>query len=389
MISNKPRILILTNAYPTDDTPNKGLDIRDQLRRLNPYFEFKVIYARPKVGRFNLSKTYTKKWYDQDIQVYEAVYPTIPKIGPLINGILYYITLRKLIYSINQKFPLNQLSCYWTYPEGFAASIVKRDLKIPLTIRPRGSDINFFIKYFPFRILIKFCLRMADVIIPVCNDLGKNIVNLEIDPNKVRCVPFGVDTQRFKKIDKNSCREKVGIPFEKFAILFIGNLLEVKGINYLIESLKIIEQKKIKNIELNIIGSGPLKEKYLSAARQFGECAIKLRGEIPHDDIPLWMNASDLFCLPSISEGYPNVLMEALACGLPVIASRVGGIPEIINSEDIGILVPPRDPVMLAEAIISAMERKWETRLLIERGKENCWQKATDRIYNIYKELTE
>jgi glycosyltransferase involved in cell wall biosynthesis len=281
------------------------------------------------------------------------------------------------------------VTSYWTYPEGFAASFVAKKLNIPMVVRPRGSDINFFKQYLPFRLLIKFVLKRANTIIPVCNDLGENITNLGIPKEMVQCIPFGVDTQRFKAMDRRICRETIGIGSETTALLFIGNLLEVKGIDYLLESLKFLEQKKIRNLELNIIGSGPLREKYLSKARHFEMCRINLRGEVPNSEIPIWMNASDLFCLPSISEGYPNVLMEAMACGLPVVATRVGGIHEIIDSAEHGILVSPKNPMELSEAILSAMNRKWKKKLLIKKGMDNDWQTASDRIYKIFKELTD
>jgi teichuronic acid biosynthesis glycosyltransferase TuaC len=387
----KPHILVLTNAFPVKDDPNKGLDVQEQLRRLSAFYEIKVIYARPSREVNRLRMPFFSKLSINNLDVFETNYYTFPKIGILTSGISYYFSCSKLIYDIHRTFTIDLIISYWTYPEGFAASLISRKLNIPLIIRPRGSDINFFMRYALLRSLIRYALKRTTRIIPVCYDLKKTIKELGISDDKIHCIPFGVDSTKFRPLDKEACRKKLGINLDCKMVLFIGNLVEVKGIDYLLKAMmrfeNFSENNGTNNIVLYILGTGRLESKYREIINEFKKCKVILQGEIPNDEIPFWMNSSDLFCLPSISEGYPNVLMEALACGVPIVASKVGGIPEIIDSPDLGILVFPKKADELYEAIQVALEKKWNKTLLINRALKNDWEKVTERIITEFETL--
>jgi teichuronic acid biosynthesis glycosyltransferase TuaC len=386
--SSKPHMLVLTNAFPTKDDPNKGLDIQEQIRRFGTKYEVKVIHFRPKNILTNKEMPFLYRWRNNDVEAIESYYYSFPKIGVIFSGFFYFIACRDLIIDLHKTFSLNLIVCYWTYPEGFGASLIAKKLNIPLVIRPRGSDINIYIQNKLLRNLIKYVLKKADEIIPVCNQLGTAIENLGIPSDKIKCIPFGVDTNKFKPLDKNFCRKKLSINLNCKVILFVGNLVDVKGIDYLLDAMKILENEGVENLVLNILGTGPLETKYRDKIKKFKSCKIFLQGGIPNHEVLFWMNASDLFCLPSLSEGYPNVLMEALACGLPVVASRVGGIPEIIDSPDLGVLVAPMKPDKIAQAIKSVLGRKWDSKTLIEKAINNNWDKATEKILKEYETLT-
>lgn len=387
MERHNPHVLVLTNAFPVGEEPNKGLDIKEQVRRLSSCFDIKVICAQSENVLRNKGRIAQICSRVNGIDVFQTKYYSLPKIGVFTNGYSYYRSHHKLIKSLHKSSPVDLIICYWTYPEGFAASLIAKKLNIPFIIRPRGSDINIYMKLSLLRVLIKYVLKRANKIVPVCNDLGISIKNLGISDDKIHCVPFGIDSRKFSLLEKKSCREKLKIDIEREVILFVGNLVEIKGIDYLLEAIKILERNGRHNILLNIVGSGKLDARFREKIKEIEYCKVVLRGEIANKDIPLWMNASDLFCLPSVSEGYPNVLMEALACGTPVVATNVGGIPEIINNASLGVLVPPRNPQALSQAIEAVLCRKWDRKLLINRARQNDWQRVTEEIVTICNAL--
>jgi len=136
-----------------------------------------------------------------------------------------------------------------------------------------------------------------------------------------------------------------------------------------------------------IVGSGQLKRELEKLIKELNlQDYVKLVGAKPHEEIPLWMNACDVFTLPSIAEGFPTVLPEVLACRKPVVATKVGGIPEIIN-KDVGILVEPRNPKQLKETLNEALEKEWDSQKIVEYSKRFSWDKISKEIMDVYSEV--
>jgi glycosyltransferase involved in cell wall biosynthesis len=184
-------------------------------------------------------------------------------------------------------------------------------------------------------------------------------------------------------MDKNNCRSLLNIPKNKFVIVCVGNLVELKGHKYLFDAIKKLSNK---NIICYIIGEGNNRgslERYVTSLHLSDQ--IIFCGWKDHRDIPLWLNASDLFVLPSLNEGNPTVMFESLAVGLPFIGTRVGGIPEIITSSDYGYVVNLRDSDDLVEKIELSLYKKWDKDLIINYSTNFTWEKISKKILNIYQ----
>jgi glycosyltransferase involved in cell wall biosynthesis len=380
MTSLRPKALVFTNAYPRDFEPNKGLDIKEQVQRLQRDFEIRVIAPVPKKLFKKKGIAIPQKTWVDGIEVFQPQYLTLPKIGVLFCGYTYFLAINKFLMALRKQFPFDLIISYWVYPDGFAAALCAKKFNVPLIIRPRGSDINVWIKHGILRRIIKKTLRKAQKIIPVCNDLKQSIKTLGVKEEKISSVSLGVEHKKFFPMEKDACREKFNLEMNKKIVLFVGNFIEVKGIDYFLKAIEILDNNGRDDIIIQMLGSGKLKNKIESVIRNNGNLSINIQGEIAHNELPIWMNASDVFCLPSLSEGFPNVLMEALACGLPVVATNVGGIPEIINNENLGILVPPRNEKALADAIEAALSREWNKEKLVERVREESWDKIVDKL---------
>jgi glycosyltransferase involved in cell wall biosynthesis len=185
-------------------------------------------------------------------------------------------------------------------------------------------------------------------------DLKAKLLELGVPPEKVHLVPRGVDTHAFCPGNQEKARRQLGLPAAGRQLLWVGRMVPVKGLDVLLEACALLRDRGV-DFHLYLAGDGPLR-KTLEAATSTGGLTkqVSFIGVVPHDRLPDWYRAADLAVLPSLSEGVPNVLREALACGTPFVASRVGGVPELAG-EPWGRLVRPGDPAELAEAIARSL----------------------------------
>jgi len=182
----------------------------------------------------------------------------------------------------------------------------------------------------------------ADGVIVVSRELADTVIRMGVDPDRVGVRYDGVDPDVFHPGPRAAARARLGVDPTATRVLFIGNLVEVKGIDVLFEACHRLRQGGF-DFELDLIGQGPLRETLEKQVRRLGMSHFRFRGALPQAELPDWYRAADVFVLPSRSEGVPNVLLEAMACRTPFVASRVGGIPEVAVPE-VGRLVPPNAP---------------------------------------------
>jgi glycosyltransferase involved in cell wall biosynthesis len=177
------------------------------------------------------------------------------------------------------------------------------------------------------------------------------------------------------------------LPINKKVILSVGNLAEVKGHRYLIEAMQKISTYR-KDVFCVIIGTGSLEKNLKKQIKISGlQDYVILAGKKSHNEIPLWINACDFFVLPSLNEGNPTVMFECLGCGKPFIGTKVGGIPEIIISEDYGYLVEPRNVHDLVKNIEMALNKKWDEEKIVNYAEQYRWENITKQIQHIYCQL--
>jgi glycosyltransferase involved in cell wall biosynthesis len=199
-------------------------------------------------------------------------------------------------------------------------------------------------------------LRSADGVIAVSHELADRVVQMGADPERVFVNHDGVDTSLFCPGSKDDARRRLGLDPSTKRLLFIGNLVDVKGVDVLLIACCQLRRAKYA-FELDIVGQGPLRQSLEAQARRLGVDHVHFRGALPQNELPDWYRAADVFVLPSRSEGVPNVILEAMACHTPVVATRVGGIPEIAAPE-VCTLVPPDDATALANALAHALSTR-------------------------------
>jgi len=227
----------------------------------------------------------------------------------------------------------------------------------------------------------------SDAIIRVNKKDIPLICRYGVDPSKICSIANGYDPAKFHPVDKKLARQSLDLPMDSKIVLNVGSLYEVKGQKYLVTAIKDIVKDR-DDIICYIGGTGPLKNDLEQQITSLNlQEHIKLAGLILHEQLNLWMNACDLFVLPSISESFGVVQIEALACGKPVVATRNGGSEEVISSDDYGLLVDPANPNELREKIIEALDKDWDSEKILVYAKRFTWENIAKEIIALYEEV--
>jgi len=298
-------------------------------------------------------------------------------------GEKHFKVVSKIIKEKNISFDL--IHAHFAWSAGYAGAKLKEKYKVPFIVTGHGYDIyDLPFKDDEWKNKIEYVLNVADHIITVSNNNLECITKLNVT-RPVKVIPNGFKSNLFSARKTALSRQVLCIPHNQKIILTVGKLLPIKGHQYLIEAIKEIIKYR-KDVLCFIVGSGVLKNKLHTQLKKLKiSNYVKLIGEKTHDEIPIWMNACDLFVLPSLSEGNPTVMFECLACGKPFIGTKVGGIPEIIISEEYGLLCEPANPYKLAEKILIALDKQWDSRKIITYAGQFVWENIANEILNVYK----
>lgn len=377
------KLAVLSSVYPTIEDPTKGLPIWATLRRFPLDLDFAVYCSLPWrpgfMRRLLPPRTYLR--YPAPVDSAASRFRTVslpffslPGIGRNWNG----KWLARALHSRLAPQPPQALLAYRIYPDGYAAVQVGRRLGIPAVIGSRGSDLKMIPPAGPIRAHTILALQHANAVLCVSQDLVQAALQLGASPERTHLVRNGIDRQIFAMQDRQAARNSLGLDANSPLLVFVGNLLPVKNVHVLIEAAALLQHQGHTSLQLAIIGEGNLEGQLRQAAQQFGVAShVLFLGAKPASEVAQWLNAADVFCLPSQSEGLPNVVLEALSCGCPVVGTTVGGIPELVNSK-CGILASPGNAAELAAAITQALKFDWN-REAIAGQPISGWESVADR----------
>lgn len=388
--------------YPNPGDPVAGIFIHHQVRHLTQAgCEVMVVSPKPYVpkvlaGRY---KSYAQIPRENEFEGIHVVHPRyIRPPGWIFHAPSCYSmfhSVRKLMVDLIRDFQPHILHAHTATPDGYAGLLLKRNFKIPLVVSLRGSDVNVY----PHR--DRWTLRLtrrvisgADKLTAVSGALKEMAEKIAKPQREIAVIYTGCELSHFSfdPEARVAFRKRVGIPQESPVLIFVGHVLKAKGIFELLESFLIV-RKSYPDLHLLVVGDG---EDFREFAAQVKASEVEewvhLLGARPHDEIPGWFSASDILVLPSWREGLPNVVVEAMACRRPVIATRVGGIPEAVIDGESGILVNKQDPKALAEAIAFLIENEGKRWLMGAKGRviveeRFTWEKNAAETIKVYEEV--
>jgi glycosyltransferase involved in cell wall biosynthesis len=377
----KPRVAIVTTYFPVEGEPYRGPTAYQTLRRLTTRFQIEVfcpvrVYPPGLHPRRAAYRRCSRDFSPPDVSARYVEVPAIPLVTRPVNGLMCAHRLLPHIRRFRPDLILN----YFLYPEGYAAVVVGAELRVPVVLGAIGSDVRCIPDAITRRLTVR-TLQQASFVMTVSRELQRQVIALGATPDRTRAVLNGVDRTIFRTRDRAAARLELGVPAESRLILFVGTISAAKGVHELIGAA-IRLRNWHEGLRLVCIGDGILRAplERLIRAENLGS-TIVFGGPQPSDRVSRWLAASDLLCLPSYSEGCPNAVLEALACGRPVVATDVGGISEVLTS-DAGVLVPPRDVDALAAALHSALRTDWNAETIaatFQRG----WDDVAEDVYDI------
>lgn len=383
------KVLLFSNLYPTPQVPTRGIFNLHSFQALSRYCETRIVVPLSWWTRGKRPRSWVRCQENTStgITAYYSPYFSLPGQQALhARGM--YSSLRPLMRRLHREFPFDVILASWAYPDAAAAAHFAKEFGCPLVSMIMGSDLNELTRFPSLRIQIRSALEASERVICVSGALKERAVELGIDADKVIVQHNGVDGERFRirpPEEIKDLRERLGLPLDRPVICYVGNFKPEKGVEVLIEAMGELNRRGRTEILLALVGSGPLEEGMRDRVKRLGiEDQVRFCGRRTHEEIPDWMAVGDLFCLPSFREGCPNVILEALASGKPVVASAVGGVPELIRDGDNGnpvdeprnnerdeeskvwlrangVLVPSGDPSALASGVELALSRDWNS----------------------------
>jgi len=386
-------ILFISSQFPNSKEPNRGIFSYQIVNELTLLADVKVIAPLPTIGYLKFLDRYKKYKTNinlpkfemiKSIPVYHPKYIAFPGVG-LFHPWGYQRSIETLVSDINKNWPISAVNCHWLYPDGVAVRRICEKLNIPLMLSALGTDLNQYCQHRIRGGLIKRALSGASKVSVLNLEMFNKCVSMGVPRDKLVVIPNGVDAEKFVIKDKALCRQKLGIDLNLKMLLFVGSLVPVKNVKNLILSMSLLV-KNGNNLatKLYIVGSGFLEEelKALVSELELNDKIIFI-GQVQHDDLPLWMNAADCLCLPSFSEGHPNVMMESLACGTPVLGSRVGSIPDFVNDDrQNGAVIDPSDLCDIVEKLSRILTRTYCRKSISGGVAGYTWQNCSEKYYN-------
>ena len=391
MVELEPRVVVLTTLFPHAGQPTTGLFIRERMFRVAQLIPLTVVAPVP----WFPCQALLRKWkphfrppapaveIQEGIEVRCPRFFSVPGAFKCLDGFSLAVACLPTLLRLKRSFDFNVIDAHFAYPEGYAATLLGRWLRVPVSITLRGTEVPLARDPRRRRRIIK-ALRRATRIFSVSESLKRHAANLGVIGDSVVVVGNGVDIGKFHRLDRRAAREKLGLPNDGTVLVSVGALVERKGFHRVIECLPAL-RRRFPGLRYLVVG-GPGPEGDWSARLRslvidlgLQDCVVFL-GTLAPEELKVPLSAADVFVLATGNEGWANVFLEAMACGLPVVTTDVGGNGEVVANPSLGILVPFGDESALAQAIADALGRDWDRDAIVAYAEANSWERRVQTL---------
>jgi len=347
------RVLFISSLYPNPLHPNSASFNFQQINSLSSYFNIDVVAPVPCTDRY-IKRIIPTNRTEHMLSICHPTFFYTPKLFRNYYGYFYYGSILSTVKELIRAKEYALIYSSWLYPDSWAALQVAEKYRLPIIVKVHGTDVNKLVPGNNTLVRNSMnAIKQVNKVICVSDALKQRLIYLGAEPSKLEVIYNGVNKNIFMKLDRKKTRLKLGMPSNEKIILFVGNLKLDKGVRELVTAFKefLIYNDSYK---LVLIGNGPAKNIVINLIKSLSitDSTIMI-DSMNLNDIALWMNISSMLCLPSYMEGVPNVVLEALSCGIRVIASSVGGIPELDFGDGQLTLIPPKDVKSLVAAMIT------------------------------------
>ncbi len=396
----EPRLIVYSSLFPSDAAPTAGTFIRERMFRVARRLPIVVVAPQawsPFDALIRLFRPTFRPMAERHekmdgIDVYRPRWLSLPGIGKRFDGRLMALCTEGCVRRVHRDFRATAIDAHFLYPDGWAATRIAKRLGLPATITIRGSKDEWLIGTSREKGL-REAMQSAAKLFAVSQALARNVAQrLGVASSKVEVIGNGVDTERFAPVDRVEARRRLGLAPDAPVLIGVGNLIESKGFQRVVPLLPRLRERHPGLVYLIVGGGatqGDLRASLEAQARACGVVeAVRFCGTRPQDELRWFYGAADVFVLATEFEGWANVFLEAMACGLPVVTTRVGGNAEVVREPDTGELVDWWDAEAFAAACDRALQRDWDRRAIIDYARSHAWDDRVDRLVDEFTRLT-
>ncbi|PZQ33158.1 MAG: hypothetical protein DI562_02300 [Stenotrophomonas acidaminiphila] len=381
------KIAVVTPMLPIPQDRTRGRYIHETARALSQLATVRVFFQQPRylaipglTPRNFLTGTAGADYSADGIDVETFTYPAVVGLSRVTNG---YVAGRALTPRV-RAFAPDVVVGYWIYPDAYAAWQCAERLGVPCVAGALGSDIH--VRAGANAAFTRRTVAGVDALVTVSEAMRRTaIADFDAPPARVHTVVNGFNTGVFHPRDRQAMRGKLGIASDARLMVYVGRLVESKGLRELLAAFAALSGTD-PSLQLALVGEGVMRDELERMVQTAGlQGRVAMPGGMEPAQVAEWICASDLLTLPSWSEGYPNVVVEALACGVPVVATDVGGTREIIDDSK-GLLIPPRDERVLAQALSQALSHPWD-HAAIAASMNRSWHDVARETLDVCKQV--
>lgn len=392
------RILVFCSTFPSAVQPIHGVFVKERVRHVAELPECDVRVVSP-VPYFPPIRAF-RRWYPlsqiprrevvDGLEVDRPRYFLLPKLGAYFHPASMARASYASVARLEGEGAFDLIDSHFVYPDGVAAARLAERLGKPLVLTGRGEDILRFPSLPVVGDQIRWAIGRASALVALSEEIAEAMRANGAPQDKIHVIPNGVDCEKFRPHDRSEARRRLGLPQDRPIILSVGYRLERKGFHLLIDAIPEI-RRRFPNVLVVIVGGqarwGQDYTAVIEERIRLSDVAdhVRLVGPRPPEELPWWYSAADLFALLTSREGCPNVVMEALACGLPVAATPIGGIPEILADRRLGVVLDERSAAAAARGVTDALAASWEPAAICGEARRRSWQATAERICHVFE----
>lgn len=371
------KLLLFSTVFPNTAQPHHGIFVRERMRGLPPDVEVTVVAPVPWFPfvsglRPGFRPRVAREEVQDGVRVLHPRFLSVPAVLKCLDGFFLFLGALPTVWKLRRSFRFDAIDAHFIYPEGVAAALLGRVFRVPVLITLRGL-LPLLVPYALRRPQLRWALSRAARVIAVSESLRDDAVALGIPRERVRVIGNGIDPELFHPLDRREARRQLGLLEDGPLLVSVGTLSPRKGFHLVIEALPALPGARYA-----IVGGAGAEGAQQDELRRLAEGLgvadrVIFAGPQKREALAAWYSAADLSVLASAHEGCPNVVLESLACGTPVVATPVGDIPRILDRPEAGRIVE-REVSALKEAIAEALAQPWDRGQIRARIEERTWQ---------------
>ena len=391
------RVLVFSSTFPSAVQPIHGVFVKERVRSVAglPDREVRVVSPVPYFPPIRVFK----RWYPlsqipreevvDGLEVVRPRYFLLPKVGRYFHPASMARAAYRSVSRLDREFGFDLIDAHFVYPDGVAAARLAARLGKPLVLTGRGEDILRFPQLPVLGRQIRGALAQATSLVALSDEIAEAMRACGAPAEKIHVIPNGVDCEKFRPLDRSEARRRLGLPEDRPVVLSVGYRLERKGFHVLVDAVAEIRRRHPDVLVVIVGGQARWGQDYSSVIEERIRVNgvsehVRLIGPRPPEELPWWYGAADLFALLTNREGSPNVVLEALACGLPVVATPIGGIPEVLSDERLGLLLGERSAGAAASAVIEALSRSWDSAVIRQEAERRSWRATSEQVRDVF-----